>query len=134
MSFFTQSAGSALKLDQKDVELLVQITGETTTVQENVYGSRDELAYWKSGEPKMKALIPVQNEQGEAKVVHVPQSSLLQKAIGAALASAKAPDLEIGGLLGLKWTGYGVGKNPSNPPKSYEARYITAADVAAAAE
>lgn len=133
MSFFTQSTGSALKLDQKDVEVLVQITGETTTVQENVYGSRDELAFWKSGEPKMKALIPVQNEQGEAKVVHVPQSSLLQKAIGAALGAAKVGDLEIGGLLALTWTGYGTGKNPSNPPKSYSARYMSAADVAAQA-
>lgn len=133
MSFFTQSTGTALKLDQKDVEILVQVTGPVTTAQENVFGSRDELAFWKDGSPKLKALIPVQNEAGEAKTVHVPQGSLLQKAIGAALLAAKAPDIEIGGLLGLTWTGYGTGKNPSNPPKSYSARYITAADVAAQA-
>lgn len=134
MSFFTQSAGSALKFETKDAEVLVQITGPITMVQENVYGSRDELATWKDGTPKMKALIPVQNEQGESKVIHVPQSSLLQKAIGAALAAAKAPDLEIGGLLGVTWTGYGTGRNPANPPKSWSARYMTAAEAAGAAE
>jgi hypothetical protein len=127
LSFFTQSAGSALKLDQKDVEVLVQITGPASMVQETVYGSRDQLATWKDGTPKMKALVPVRNEQGEEKTLHVPQSSALQKAIGAAIISAGATDLEVGGVLGLTWTGYGAGKNPANPPKSYAARYQPAA-------
>lgn len=123
MSFFTKSAGTALKLDVKDAEVLVQITGPASMVQETVYGSRDQLATWKDGTPKMKALVPVRTEQGEDKTLHVPQSSLLQKAIGAAIITAGASDLEIGGVLGLTWTGYGTGKNPANPPKSYAARY-----------
>jgi len=132
LSFFTASTGSAVKFAERDVEFVGQVSGPVVTVQDTVYGSK-ELATWKDGTAKLKATVPLTTQSGETFTLHVPQSSLLQKAIGVALAQAGVSDLEIGGVLGVTWTGYGTGKNPSNPPKSYAARYISAAEVAAQA-
>jgi len=133
LSFFAVSAGSAVKFQVKDQEFIGQVSGPVITTQDTVYNST-ELATWKDGSAKLKATVPLTTESGETFTLHIPASSALHKAIGAALAAQGLSDLELGGVLGVKWTGYGVGKNPSNPPKSYEARYITAADVAAQAE
>lgn len=122
MSFFKASTGSALKFEVQGQEIVAQISGPITTVQATEFGS-DKPATWRDGSPKLKALVPLTTESGEAKTLHVPASSLLQKAIGAALAEAGASDLEIGGILGITWTGWGSGKNPANPPKSWAARY-----------
>ena len=131
MSFFAAAAsGSSVKFQTKGEEFIGQVSGPVVTVQDTVFNST-ELATWKDGTPKLKATVPLTTEAGETFTLHIPASSLLHKAIGKALAEKGLSDLELGGVLGVKWTGYGVGKNPSNPPKSYEARYITAAEVAA---
>ncbi|MDR6794335.1 hypothetical protein J2X12_002928 [Pseudarthrobacter oxydans] len=132
MSFFAVSNGAALKFETQGQEIVAQISGPVSTVQATEFGS-DKPATWRDGSPKLKALVPLTTEAGESKTLHVPAGSLLQKAIGAALAEAGASDLEVGGVLGVTWTGWGQGKNPANPPKSWSARYITAADVAAQA-
>ncbi|MBT2587985.1 hypothetical protein [Arthrobacter sp. ISL-95] len=133
MSFFNTASGSSVKFETQNVEFVGQISGPVTQVQDTVFGSRDELKFWKDGTPAMKALVPVTTQAGETQTLHVPASSRLHKAIGAALGAAGASDLEQGGVLGITWTGYAAGKNPSNPPKDYSVRYITAADVAAQA-
>lgn len=132
MSFFA-ATGSAVKFEQQGVEFVGLISGPVTTVQDTEFGS-DKLKFWKDGTPAMKALVPLTNEQGETKTLHVPASSRLHKAIGAALGAAGVGDLEQGGMLGITWTGFGTGKNASNPPKTYDVRYLSAADVAAQAE
>lgn len=133
MSFFAAAAsGTSVKFQNKGEEFVGQVSGPVVTTQDTVFNST-ELATWKDGTPKMKATVPLTTESGETFTLHVPASSLLHKAIGAALAAAGVADLELGGVLGVTWTGYGTGKNPSNPPKSYSARYISAADVAAQA-
>ena len=133
MSFFAQSTGSSVKFVAQNTEILLQIAGPTTEAQDTKFGTT-EPKFWADGTPAMKALVPVINESGEAQTLHVPKSSRLHKAIGAALGAAGASDLEQGGLLGLTWTGFAVGKNPGNPPRTFAGRYMSAADVAASAE
>jgi hypothetical protein len=133
LSFFASAtAGTSVKFAEKDLEFVGQVSGPVITTQDTVYNST-EPATWKDGSPRLKATVPLTTEAGETFTLHIPASSALHKAIGAALNAAGVSDLELGGVLGVKWTGFGVGKNPSNPPKSYAARYITAADVAAQA-
>lgn len=134
MSFFNTSTGSSVKFEAQNVEFVAQVSGPVVTQQDTVFGSRDQLATFPNGDPKMKALVPLTTESGEQKTLHVPQGSRLQKAIGAALAAAGVGDLEIGGVLGVAWTGFAQGRNPSQPPREYAARYIPAAEVAASAE
>jgi hypothetical protein len=133
LSFFKASTGTSVKFTTQGVELLLQIAGPTTEAQDTKFGTT-EPKFWADGTPAMKALVPVVNESGENQTLHVPKGSRLHKAIGAALGAAGAPDLEEGGLLGLTWTGFTAGKNPGNPPRTYEGRYMSAADVAASAE
>lgn len=131
MSFFATSTGTSVKFEAQNVEFVGQITGPVITQQDTVFGSRDQLATFPNGDPKMKALVPLTTETGEAKTLHVPQGSRLQKAIGAAIAAAGVGDLEQGGVLGVTWTGFASGRNPAQPPREYSARYIPAAEVAA---
>lgn len=132
MSFFA-ATGSAVSFKEKDVEFVGLISGPVTTVQDTEFGS-DKPKVWKDGSPAMKALVPLTNQQGDVQTLHVPASSRLHKSIGAALGAAGASDLELGGMLGITWTGFGTGKNASNPPKIYDVRYLSAADVAAQSE
>lgn len=133
MSFFAAAAaGTSVKFETQGQEFLGQIAGPVTEVQDTVFGTKD-LKFWPDKTPAMKALIPLQTESGDVQTLHVPKGSRLYKAIGVALQAAGAGDLEQGGLLGITWTGFAAGRNPSNPPKDYSARYITAADVAAQA-
>jgi hypothetical protein len=132
LSFFNTASGSSVKFTEQNVEFVGQVSGPVTTVQDTEFGS-DKLKFWKDGTPAMKALVPLTSETGEAKTLHVPASSRLHKAIGAALGAAGVSDLEQGGVLGVTWIGFAAGKNPSNPPRDYSVRYITAADVAAQA-
>lgn len=134
MSFFNTSTGSSVKFAAQGEEFVGQVSGPVITQQDTVFGSRDQLATFPNGDPKMKALVPLTTEAGEQKTLHVPQGSRLQKAIGAALAAAGVGDLEQGGVLGVTWTGFAQGRNPAQPPRDYSARYISAADVAAQAE
>lgn len=122
-----------MKFEAQGIEFVGQVSGPVTQVQDTVFGSRDELKFWKDGSPAMKALVPLTTESGEQKTLHVPASSRLHKAIGAALGAAGVGDLEQGGVLGITWTGFGTGKNSANPPREYSVRYISAADVAAQA-
>ena len=134
MSFFAPTAsGTSVKFTQQNVEFIGQVSGPISEVQETVYGSRDQLATWPNGDPKMKALVPLTTESGETFTLHVPRNSRLHKAIGAALQTAGVGDLEQGGVLGVTWTGFAAGRNPSNPPRDFAVRYITAAEVAAQA-
>jgi hypothetical protein len=131
LSFFS-STSSSVSFEQKDVEFVGQVNGPVTTQQATVYKST-ELATWPNGDPKMQALVPLIDQEGNARTLYVPASSRLQKAIGAALAAAGVGDLEVGGVLGIQWTGFATGRNSANPPKEYAVRYISAADVAAQA-
>lgn len=132
MSFFATTSGTSVKFTTQNEEFIGQVSAPVTTVQDTVFGSRDQLATFPNGDPKMKALVPLTTESGEQKTLHVPQGSRLQKAIGAALVAAGVNDLEVGGVLAVAWTGFAQGRNPAQPPREYSARYITAADVAAA--
>lgn len=132
MSFFNTASGTSVKFTTQGEEFVGQVSGPVTQVQDTKFNST-ELKFWDDGTPAMKGLVPLTTEAGEAKVLHVPASSRLHKAIGAALGAAGVADLEQGGVLGIKWTGFGAGRNSSNPPRTYEVRYITAADVAAQA-
>jgi hypothetical protein len=129
LSFFANT-GSAVSFKEKDVEFVGLISGPITTVQDTEFGS-DKPKVWKDGTPALKALVPLTTPEGDVKTLHVPASSRLHKSIGAALAAAGVGDLEQGGMLGITWTGFGTGKNASNPPKVYDVRYLSAADVAA---
>ncbi len=131
MSFFA-STSSSVSFEEKNVEFVGQVSGPTITKQATVYKSTD-LATWPNGDPKMQALVPLTDQDGNERTLYVPASSRLQKAIGAALAAAGVSDLEVGGVLGVSWIGFATGKSSSQPPKDYSARYITAADVAAQA-
>jgi hypothetical protein len=131
LSFFSPSTGSSVKFTQQGEEVQLFINGQITETQDTKFGTQ-EPKFWADGTPALKALVPVLNANGEAQTLHVPKSSRLHKAIGAALGAAGASDLEQGGLLGITWTGFGTGKNPGNPPRIYDVRYMSAADVAAA--
>ena len=134
MSFFAAAAsGSSVKFTQQNVEFVGQISGPVTEVQDTKFGTQ-EPKFWADGSAAMKALVPLTTESGETLTLHVPKGSRLYKAVGTALQAAGVGDLEQGGVLGVTWVGFAAGKNPSNPPRDFAVRYITAADVAASAE
>jgi hypothetical protein len=133
LSFFNTASGTSVKFTTQGEEFVGQISGPVTTQQDTKFNST-ELKFWDDGTPALKAMVPLTSESGESKVLHVPASSRLHKAIGAALGAAGVGDLEVGGVLGVTWTGFGTGRNSSNPPREYAVRYLSAADVAASAE
>lgn len=134
MSFFAAAvSGSSVKFTEQGKEFVGQISGPISEVQETMFGST-EPKFWADKTPAMKALVPLTTEAGDVQTLHVPKSSRLYKAIGAALQAAGVGDLEQGGVLGVTWIGFASGRNPANPPRDFSVRYITAADVAAQAE
>jgi len=134
LSFFAAAvSGSSVKFTEQGKEFVGQISGPISEVQETQFGTT-EPKFWADSTPAMKALVPLTTEAGDVQTLHVPKSSRLYKAIGAALQAAGAGDLEQGGVLGVTWIGFASGRNPSNPPRDFSVRYITAADVAAQAE
>lgn len=99
---------------------------------------------WDNGDPRLQLVVTLQTqERGDVdddgiRKLYVkgskdPKSKSLHAAVAAAVQTANAKGLEVGGTLSVTYVGDGVASTRGfNPPKLYEARY-TAPDHAAAA-
>jgi hypothetical protein len=82
------------------------------------------------GNPQMQVVITIKTtlrdpaDPDDEGLRRLYASGSMQKAIGQALVKAKAPGLEQGGVIAVKFTGLGVASGPAmNPPKLYSATY-----------
>lgn len=89
--------------------------------------------FFPSGDPIMGIVVDVQTDQRDDSEDNGVRRLYLEKkrqldAVRDAVRTTGAPGLSIGGELYIAWTGYAQdGKNPVNPPKSYQASYKTPA-------
>ncbi len=121
-----QPSGDFLKFKEVGTEHTLKIDNVTER-QATDYNSKQPLYYPKSGDPIMEQWISGQywDEEKEELVnaIIVVSSKRMRAAIGEAMIAAEVTELQSGGVLRVKFTGYGQGANSANPPKEYEAEY-----------
>lgn len=121
--------GKAVKFSTVGDSITMQIT-DSTEQQAREYqpGGGGALKFFqKSGDPIMEQVLSGLDvnaaSEEEAAVVLYVDKVLMRQAIGKALVAAGVGEPAKGGTLQVKFSGYGVGKNPANPPKDFEATY-----------
>lgn len=131
MSSFIDAAssttkGTIVKFKEIGDEFVGIISAPVTKRQAKEFGT-GTLKFFPSGDPIYEEWIALNDisaaSEAEAASTLIIDSQFKRAAIGLALMEVGVDDLQVGGTLALKWTGYGTGKNPSNPPKSWAARY-----------
>jgi hypothetical protein len=97
--------------------------------QAKKFGTQD-LDFWPDGQPKMQAVVTLRTNERDAEIENdngarrlYVGSKGMKDAIAAAVKKAGADGLAVGGTLGVKYVRNGEGKNASNPPKVYGAKY-----------
>lgn len=124
--------GKALKFSEVGTEHTIQLTEPYTERQATEYvpgGGQGALKFYpKSGDPIMDQIITGLDynaeSEDEARAVMYVDKPAMRRAIGIALGEAEADDLRTGGVLTVKFTGYGVAQGGNNPPKEFEAKYV----------
>lgn len=109
-------------------------------VQAREYGTR-EPKLWPSGDPMMISVFDLQTEERDPSIedddgirsLYVDKRNM-RAAIADALreAGVKRGESVQGGTLKVRFTGFGEGANPQNPPKMFRAKF-TKGSLAAAA-
>lgn len=131
MSTFVQAAqsgntGKFVKFKQQGDTFTGIISAPVVMKQATEYGTKAPK-FFPSGDPILEEWINLDDvtapTKEEAASTLVVGYQAMRKAIGEAIIAAGATDLQVGGTLQVTRTGYGVGKNPSNPPISWSARY-----------
>lgn len=107
------------------------ISAPVVLKQATEFGTGALKFYPKSQDPIMEEVISLDDvsapsKEEAASTIYV-SSPKMRQAIGEAIIAAGADDLNVGGTLQLKFTGHGTGKNPSQPPKLYAAKYVAPA-------
>lgn len=132
MSSFIEAAtstnkGKIIKFANIGDEFVGIISAPVTKRQATDFTTKAPKFFPKSGDPIYEEWISLDDvtaaSKEEAASTLIIDSQFKRAAVGKALIEAGVNDVAVGGTLALKWTGYGVGKTPSNPPKSWEARY-----------
>ncbi|WP_346921366.1 hypothetical protein [Glutamicibacter creatinolyticus] len=123
-----QPKGKGLKFQKIGDEHTFQITGVTERqATEYVPGGQGAPKFFPSGDPIMEQVITGLDvnaaSEDEAAVALYVDKKLLRQAIGRALLEAGVNEPQSGGTLRVRHSGFGVGKNPANPPKDFEAQY-----------
>ncbi len=105
-------------------EFDVIVTQPTEDRQARVYG-KEELDWWDDAktQPVMQTRIVGRAGDGIEYAIYPKAGSRMAKAITKAIIAAGEDDIEEGSRLRVKFSRYGEGKNPANPPKEYEAHY-----------
>lgn len=120
-----QPNGTFLKFKDAGTEHTIQVESVTER-QATEYGTNAPKTF-PSGDPIMEQWISGQvwDEEKEDLVdaTLVVSSPRMRRAIGRALIAEGASEPQAGGVLTVKFTGFGTGKNPANPPKEYDAAY-----------
>lgn len=132
-SFLLGGGGSSAKFDQPGDTVAGTIT--STEVREQTDIQTGKPLTWDNGDPRMQLVVSLQtdlrddNDDDGVRAVYVkgskkPGSKSLHDAVRAAVQSAGAKGLEVGGTLSVSY----VGDEPSqtrgfSPRKLYEARY-----------
>jgi hypothetical protein len=106
------------------------VSQPTEDSQAKEFGS-DKLKFWPDGNPVMQTRIILRDSAPSEWALYA--QGRMARAITAAIVKAGASDIEVGGELEVTFTHYGEGKNPSMPPKEYEAVYIPPVPGAASA-
>lgn len=126
--------GKSVKFVSVGDEFTGKISAPVVLKQATEFGSNAPKFYPKSGDPIMEEIISLLDlnapSEEEAPSTLYVSSPKMRQAIGEAILAAGATDLQVGGTLQLKFTGHGTGKNPSQPPKLYSARYAPPAPPA----
>lgn len=126
-----QPRGTILKFKDVGTEHTIQLTEPYTERQATEYvpgGGKGSLKFFPSGDPVMDQWVGGLDYNAEseedAKAILIIEKPAQRRAIGIALKEAQVEDLETGGVLTLKFTGYGVAQGGNNPPKEFEASYV----------
>lgn len=119
------------KFEQPGTTLDGIVSQPTEDSQVREFGT-DKLKFWPDGNPVMQTRIIVRDSAPSEWAVYA--QGRMAKAITQAIVAAGAGDLEVGGHLQIRFTGYGTGKNPAMPPKEYTAKYAKPADDYAPAD
>lgn|SRR5487761_468190 len=82
---------------------------------------------WPDGTPRMQTRIILRTSDGTDWAIYA--KGMLAPAIRDALVEAGAPDVEMGDLLEVEFTGYGKPKAGGQPPKLYAAKYVAVASA-----
>ena len=132
MSFFAQAAsqgGDFLKFTEANINQPVEmeITGPYQ-VRPAMYQGQPKTT--KKGAPVMEAVVPVR-VNGESKTFSDGGKWRLQKAVGEAVVASGAPDLQIGGVLVVTYTGKVPAKG-GGMADTYEVEYRPSEGASAA--
>lgn len=119
--------GKFAKFNQPGDSITIQVTDKWSERQHRTFGTNEPAFYPKSGDPIMDQWIPGMDvnaeSEADAPAVIVVDKPKMRQAIGKALLEAGVNEPQIGGTLQVTFTGYGVGQNAANPPKTFEAKY-----------
>lgn len=123
--------GKALKFNELGTEHTIQLTEPYTERQATEYvpgGGQGAPRFFPSGDPIMEQIITgldynAESEE-EARAVMYVDKPAMRRAIGLALKEAQVDDLATGGVLTVKFSGYGVARGGNQPPKEFEASYV----------
>ena len=131
---FTKAAsprGTILKFNEVGTEHTIQLTEPYTERQATEFvkgGGRGAPKFFPSGDPIMDQWISGLDynaaSEEEAQAIIIVDKVAMRRAIGKALGEAQADDMTTGGVLTVKFTGYGVAQGGNQPPKEFEATYI----------
>lgn len=124
-----QPKGKAIKFSKigDSATFVINDVTERQATEYNPNGPGAPKFFPKSGDPIMEQVITGLDvnaaSEDEAAVALYVDKKLMRQAIGKALVAAGVGEPAKGGTLQIKFSGYGVGQNPSNPPKDFEATY-----------
>lgn len=90
----------------------------------------NDLAFWPDGQPVIQTRIVLEPEGGGERIAVYAQGRMAQ-AIRQAVAAASAPDIEVGGLLSVKFDHVEPSKGGGQPAKCYVAIYKPPANTPA---
>src|SRR5579859_814926 len=79
--------------------------------------------FWPDGNPIMQTRIVLRDSSGVDQALYA--EGRMAKAITQAIIAAGAPDLLVGGRLRVKHHALGEAKGGGQPPKLYEAEYVS---------
>ncbi|GAA1411805.1 hypothetical protein AUR04nite_00840 [Glutamicibacter uratoxydans] len=128
-------SGKYAKFKTVGDSITLKITGKVTERQQREYGTNEPKTF-PSGDPIMEQLIPGLDlnapSEEEAPTVLCVDKKTMRAAIGKALIEKNVGEPQVNGTIKVTFSGYGVGKNPSNPPKDFTAEYWPAQAAAGA--
>lgn len=124
-----QPKGKAAKFGTIGDTITIQVTAPVTEQQATTYvpGGRGEPKFFPSGDPIMDQVISgldvnAASEEEAPSVIYVDKQAM-RRAIGVALQAAGSNEIAVGSTLQVTFSGFGVGKNPANPPKDFTVQY-----------